>query len=359
VRREEPRAGRRQRTAGGQDGGAALISAESVSVAPALSQPHFAPWARFLQLGVASLLALAAETVALGGQSGAGALGLEGGALSLARVSLGLVAVLVLPGFALSVLLFPLPRDIDGFERTALAVGLSVAQVPLLVLALDRSPWALSASSLVVSLAGTTCLWCLLATVRVAQLAATGLGGTRVQSTSDAAPGAARPGRRARRPATRLELATLLAGAALAAVTAWALLVIVRQPPLPPMTEFTMLGEDGLAEGYPRQAVPGEPVQVTLGIANLEGEPVEYQAVARLGGEDLARTPRLRLESGQTWNGSLQFALREHGFEQRVELLLLRGETGAPYRRLQLVIDAPGPGETAPQRAVQNPVPRR
>ena len=195
--------------------------------------------------------------MALGGQSGAGALGLEGGALSLARVSLGLLAVLVLPGFALSVLLFPLPRDIDGFERTALAVGLSVAQVPLLVLALDRSPWALSASSLVVSLAGITCLWCLLATVRVAQVAATGRGGTRVQSTSDAAPGAARPGRRARRPATRLELATLLAGAALAAVTGWALLVIVRQPPLPADDGVHHAGRGRPGRGLPPAGGPG------------------------------------------------------------------------------------------------------
>jgi uncharacterized membrane protein len=345
--RDEPRVEQLQRSPAPAPAGATQAAPPVAGPAP-----PFVPWVPIAQLILTALLALAAEAVALGAPAGQTPAGLEGTALSVARLILGLLAVLVLPGFALSVLLFPRPQDADAFERAALTVGLSVVQLPLLVLALDRGPWGLTVTSTVTALVGATCGWCLLATLRVVQLAGRGAGGT-------GWPAGTRRGQRRGRPTTRLEGATLLAGAALAGVTVLALLTIVREPSLPRTTEFAVLGQGGLAEDYPRSAAPGEPVQVAVMVTNREGQPAEYQAVARLRGQDLARTPPLRLESGETWNGTLELALREYGLEQRVELLLLRGTAGEPYRRLQLVIDAPVPGEPTPVRAAQTPVPRR
>ena len=80
---------------------------------------------------------------------------------------------------------------------------------------------------------------------------------------------------------------------------------------------------------------------------------MEYRVVAYQRGELLAHQPRMRVASGETWSDTLTFSLREYGFDQRVEVLLLREDEIEPYRRLQLVIDAPPPGVPTPIRAVQ------
>jgi uncharacterized membrane protein len=296
-------------------------------------------------------LALAAEVVAFAAPSG----GPAAGGLQVLRLVLGVPAVLLLPGFALSALLFPRTRDVDGFERIALAGGLSVAQAPLLALALDRSTWRLTPESLIVATCSVTCLWCLLAVIRGAGLApeprpaaaALGLG------LRGAALG------RRWWPSTRWERAAALLCVLLAAISAWAILTVATRPAVPPLTEFFVLGQGGLVEEYPRSAAPGEPVQVTVGITNREGAPADYHAAVSWRGQVLAQTTPLRVAAGQTWTGNLQFALPEYGFEQRVEVQLFRGDEGVPYRRLQLVIDVPPPGEPTPVRAQQTPAPRR
>jgi uncharacterized membrane protein len=65
------------------------------------------------------------------------------GWLSLLRIPLGLAYVLFIPGYLLQAFLFPRLDDLDGIERMGLSLGLSVALVPLLALLLDRLPWGL------------------------------------------------------------------------------------------------------------------------------------------------------------------------------------------------------------------------
>jgi len=100
-------------------------------------------------------------------------------------------------------------------------------------------------------------------------------------------------------------------------------------------------------------------VQVSVGIVNREGREEEYRIVIRQRQESLTQTPPVRLGAGESWTGDVSFALTEYGFGQRVELLLLRGAAPEPYRRLQLVVDVPAPGEPTPVRALQTPAPRR
>lgn len=292
-------------------------------------------------LGLVAVLELLAAGLALSGQFGAGA---PESLLTWVRIPLGLLALLVLPGYALAVALFPRAHDLDGLERTALAVGLSVAQVPLLVLAVDRSPWGLSPTIMVVSVGALTCLWCVVAVVRLwRQPAGAGF----------------RPAvwlvQRSRSPVTRLERVAVLGSVVLVGAVACSLLTVSAQPALPPLTEFFMLGSEGLAENYPRSVAAGEPVSVTLGVTNREGRPMEYRVVAHQRDVSLAETSPFRVEPGATWTGRLDFVLREYGFDQRVEAVLFRTSDAAPYRRLQLVVDAPQPGAPTPVRVPQAP----
>ena len=54
-----------------------------------------------------------------------------------ARIIIGSIFVLFIPGFALSWLFFPKKTEIDWIERIALAFGLSIAVVPLTIFYLN------------------------------------------------------------------------------------------------------------------------------------------------------------------------------------------------------------------------------
>jgi uncharacterized membrane protein len=270
---------------------------------------------------------------------------------------LGIITLLILPGYAMATALFARAPDLDGFERAALAVGLSVAQVPLLVLAIDRTPWGLSPAALAVGLGVLTCLWCAVAAVQLHRAPA-------AERYSPAArlpwpPSAVRwrewPAALSR--LERLERLAVLVSLALVGLVGCSLLRVSTQPALPPTTEFYMLGRGGLAEDFPRAAAPGESIEVALGVANREGRRLDYRAVARRGGADLGPPLPIGVEAGATWTGRLTFALPAYGFDQRVEIALWRDGDAEPYRRLQLVVDVPLPAAPTPVRALQTPVP--
>jgi len=68
------------------------------------------------------------------------------------RWVLGSVFVLFLPGYVTVEALFPKGRDLDGIERFALSVGLSLALVPLVGLVLNYTPWGIRLTPTVISL---------------------------------------------------------------------------------------------------------------------------------------------------------------------------------------------------------------
>jgi uncharacterized membrane protein len=68
------------------------------------------------------------------------------------RWVLGSVFVLFIPGYVTVEALFPKGRDLDGIERFALSVGLSLALVPLIGLLLNYTPWGIRLDPIVISL---------------------------------------------------------------------------------------------------------------------------------------------------------------------------------------------------------------
>jgi len=77
----------------------------------------------------------------------------ESSMLLYARYLLGGVFVLFLPGYMLISALYPRSDEIDGIERLALSIGLSLAIVPLIGLVLNYTPWGIRLTPIVVSLA--------------------------------------------------------------------------------------------------------------------------------------------------------------------------------------------------------------
>ncbi len=68
------------------------------------------------------------------------------------RWVLGSVFVLFIPGYVAVEALFPKGRELDGIERLALSVGLSLALVPLVGLLLNYTPWGIRLDPIMISL---------------------------------------------------------------------------------------------------------------------------------------------------------------------------------------------------------------
>jgi uncharacterized membrane protein len=130
----------------------------------------------------------------------------------------------------------------------------------------------------------------------------------------------------------------VLGGALLLALIAAAAIVLSPRPG-EQFTEFYVLGSEGLAESYPREAAPGEALSVTVGIANREGEAAQYRVEAQVDGEQIGTTGSVSLWDRQVWEAQLIFTLPQVGEDQQIVFLLYRDGEPEPYRKLQLWID--------------------
>ena len=68
------------------------------------------------------------------------------------RYVLGSFFVLYLPGYSLIEAFYPKKEDLEGLERLALSIGLSLALVPLIGLILNYTPWGIRLEPVLVSL---------------------------------------------------------------------------------------------------------------------------------------------------------------------------------------------------------------
>ena len=72
---------------------------------------------------------------------------------NVARIILGLPFVLFFPGFALVAALYPAKDQLDGVQRLALSLGLSIAVVVLIGLVLNYTPWGITLEPVLYSIA--------------------------------------------------------------------------------------------------------------------------------------------------------------------------------------------------------------
>lgn len=260
------------------------------------------------------------------------------GTLQIARLPLGLAYVLYVPGYCLTAALFPAQDDLDGIERTGLSLGLSVAWVPVLALLLDWLPWGLR-------------LWPILLGELLSILLFSGVALWRRSRLPASAAHAPTLGWRPRPWWGSLSLyeqriyklcaaALLLAGLA----AAWVFLV---PSPAEFMTEFYILGEEGLAESYPRQAAPGETLSVTLGLSNREREPFTYRVEIWAVDpwteqrQQVGEAGPVTLAPEENYQQPFEWAMPWSGQDQIVEFYLFTSEQTdtEPYRQLRLWLD--------------------
>ncbi len=257
------------------------------------------------------------------------------------RLALGLAYVLFVPGYCLTAALFPREDDIDGIERIGLSLGLSVAWVSVLALILDWLPWGLRLWPIVLGE-----LLSILAFMAVALWRR-----SRLPAAEAYAPDLAwrpRPWWR-ELPQFERRIYGLVAAALLVAglAAAWVFLV---PSPSQFMTEFYMLGAEGLAESFPREAAVGEDLGVTLGIMNRERDAASYRVEVwavdpwTAGRRELVAQDGpypLAVGNGREW--PIVWQMPWAGDDQVVDLLLFTGDATEPYRSLRLWLNVTEP----------------
>jgi uncharacterized membrane protein len=256
-------------------------------------------------------------------------------AVKLPRLLLGLAYVLFVPGYWLTAALFPGKEDLDGIERTGLSLGLSVAWVSVLALILDRLPWGLRLWPIFAREMASIVIFAIVSLWRQSRLPVDAA----YVPPMDWRP---RPWWRSL-PVLEKRIYLLCAGALLVAGLAAAWIFLVPSPD-EFMTEFYILGEEGTAEAYPREAAPGEELRVTMGIHNLEREAQTYrlevwavdpwedrrEQVQSAGPFTLAREEQVEQQ--------IAWAMPWAGDDQMVDFYLYTGdaEGDQPYRQLRL-----------------------
>jgi uncharacterized membrane protein len=279
---------------------------------------QLALWIEFLliALGGGILLALLALEV-----RGTAAL------LSAVRVLLGLVYVLLVPGYLLQCLLFPRGDHLDALERFAFSLGLSIALIPPLAFILDYAEVGINLRSIAIS--GT--LYCGLVGLLAWYQRRRVPPAQRFHWSLEADPvgwWASQP------PLVRMLYRAL--GALLAVIVIAGVAILVLPRPATLFTEFYMLGEQGQADTFPIEITVGEEANVIIGITNREGRFIRYRVEARQGDQVIGDKSGFDLESGQNIERRLTFTPTRIGAEIEIVFLLFRDDETQPYRSLRL-----------------------
>lgn len=246
------------------------------------------------------------------------------------RVALGLLLVLFFPGYALISALYPSREQLKGVERVALGLGLSLAVVPLLGLALNFSPWGIRLTPIVATLS----IWTLV-------LAAIAWRRRIIVEPSERfeIPLAPILGwvRKPRRTADlALGIIMILAVLVVVGVMAWKV-----QPPQSgeAFTEFYVLGARGMLLDYPINLQVGEAQNYNVGVINHENETLTFTIQAFFGDIEAGSVGPLALEDGQTWDGEINVTPVSIGESQKLEFRLFRDQAQPVYRSIHLFVD--------------------
>jgi uncharacterized membrane protein len=247
-------------------------------------------------------------------------------------------------------------RGIDGIERVALSLGLSIAIVPLIGLVLNFTPWGIRLLPILGSVSGFTLLSTAVAAHRRWELPEE----ERFSVPYTQWLSAGREEFLA--PDTRADavLNVVLAASIVLAMSSVGYAVLVPQQG-ESFSELYLLteGDDGelVADNYPTNFTQGETKELVVGVSNQEHEPTNYTLLVQLQRVRTQNNSTTVLRSDRLHEFDLQLAHNEtrhrthsispafEGSELRLTYLLYRGQPPAApdinnsYREVHLWVN--------------------
>ncbi len=248
------------------------------------------------------------------------------------KMFLGLLSALFLPGYSLTMALFPRRDDLDGIERVAISFGLSIAIVPLLGFVLNYTPFGIRLEPVLIILSTFTISFSILAGIRRLKLPAE---------------------ERFRVPFERLlkvnlgqsvldKVLSMMLIASIIGSSATLVYVAVTPKTGERFTEFYILGPNGTAYNYPTDLKIGEEGKVIIGIVNHEYENVTYRLEINFNGSVVHEEHVFLLEN-EKMEILLKFKATKKGENQKLEFLLYKAQQRKVYRTLHIWISVTYP----------------
>lgn len=242
------------------------------------------------------------------------------------RIAIGLPFVLFFPGYTLICALFPGKKDLDGIERLALSIGLSLAVVPLIGLALNYTPFGIRLYPIVVSLFLFTLLMSILSTYRRDKLPSESRF---VLYLSVKIP----EWRMLSMPDKLISVGLVSCIVVAGGLTAY----VASMPRVGEcFTEFYVLGYGGKIENYPTNLTLGESGTVFLGVVNHEYEEVVYRIVIKLDNETIGTIDNITLNHEINLEKKYMFTPEKTGEKMKLEFILFRNDLNESYRCLHI-----------------------
>lgn len=255
------------------------------------------------------------------------------------RTVLGIPMILFFPGYVFTTLMFPRREDLDGIERLAMSIGLSIVIIPVIGYSLNFTPWGIKLVPIMILTSFFILILCILSIIRRSLLPENEKYYLNIGAVSDSLKevmfGSSSP------QSTTL-LSIILTVLILASVLS--LSYIISTPNLDEtFTEFYIKGKDGTLSGYPSFIEFGEDVVVIVGIVNHEYETVNYTLEIQLENKSMELPDditHVRIAQNQTWEQMLIIEPSYTGKESELKFLLYKNENMTePYRDLHLWIN--------------------
>ncbi len=258
---------------------------------------------------------------------------------SFLRTYMGILLVLLLPGYALTGAIFPAKNDLEGIERAVISFGLSIAVVPIMGLGLNYISWGIREISILTALSVFTLLMCATAYYRRSLLPE-----AEAFQVPFKASFLSMKTEILEKPETKADkvIAVLLVLSVLASVGSLAY-IIGNPKEGEHFTEFYILGANRTAGNYPTEFIKGESETVIVGIVNHEYRPVDYTMEVKLGNRSLPlpeNQKRISLAHNMSWEEPVIFTPTIEGNDTKLEFLLFNEtEKKVPYRNLHIWIN--------------------
>jgi uncharacterized membrane protein len=250
---------------------------------------------------------------------------------NMLRIIFGLPFLLFLPGYSLVSALWTKKSEMEMLERIALSLGLSIALVALLGLALNYTPMGISLNSVLFSLFGLIIVFAGLTRLRRFQLTPE----ERFKITSDHLFNKMDAITHVDKLITMVVVVVIIVGGSL-------LIYIVMNPPQEQFTELFILDENQKTDNYPTELMVNENANIYIVVINNEQKTVDYNIFVWLrpqNGTDLIISELdFRLNNGKEWRQEFNFSINETGLFQ-LEIEIYKGSGTAPYTTNHLWID--------------------
>lgn len=188
------------------------------------------------------------------------------------RVIFTVPVILFIPGYVLIAALFPKKKSIDGIERFALSVGLSIAVVPLIGLMLNYTPFGIRLNPIVICLTIFTVAMMVITLIRRARLPKEEQFAVPFEKVKPTIKEELFP--KNQKKFDKILSVILIIAILVAVVTTVYVIAFPKEGEK--FTEFYILGAEKMADNYPENFNAGSEQFVWIGIKNHEYRDMTY-----------------------------------------------------------------------------------